>query len=534
MSRREEIEIERIVGEIADEGPSAERVARLSELLRDNEKLQLHYANVMALHTMLAYELKISLQDFAPLVAPPITVDSLASCQSLSREIARDLEVIPRKMPSRTAVVLTLSSIAAAIAIAFFSWPAPPDLEPLALSPGGLDTNRTHSSPQEPGPVGSLSTSHRELILTDEQSLQEFSRLTNTSQLSSMLLPVCSAKEFPSLAFCSGTVWMERSSGQKSRGYMLPVRPGSTIELLVDADASSQNALSVVEIDKYGRMTGSAIHFSNQGDEAGKGSLTYNRIAGSLGKWSQRNDSSQTKYYLFTGTHSLITRKASAESPTQRELRYVSDYRVLLDLPDLVYIGWDDSGYTTNSSAERRDDFADYDYDDIAALVRIIDSQPRFRPEQVDFEPQPIEDDGRRIECDEACYQFVVAPGSRAMLVVSTDAYLANSLDVVDGRSGRVLWNVACEQPLPGQRPTFVSDAFHIENGSDEPAVFYLRATHEERDPASGDRVWKANAPRELHRGAGTTVVGFEDSIEPATTDWNDVQVQIKWIPTDY
>jgi hypothetical protein len=532
MTRLQQLEIERLVGDIAEEGTSPERIARLSELLRDNDELQLHYAKVMALHTMLAYELKLSVQQFAPLVAPPVIDDALSGCRSLSHEMSRDLEVRPRQMPSRAAVVLAISSVAAAIAIAFFSWPSPGVPDRLALSPDELkESSPREASSQEPPVVGSLSESHRELILTDQQNLLEFSRLTKTSQLSSMLLPVCSAKEYPSLAFCSGTVWMERSTGQKSRGYMLPVRPGSTIELLVDADASSQNALSVVEIDKYGRMTGSAIHFSNLGQETSSAPVNYTRIAGTLGKWSQRNDSPQTKYYLFTGTHSLITRKVSPGTTSQRELRYVSDYRVLLDLADLVYIGWDDSGYTSDSSDERRDDFADYDYNDIAALVRITGSAPTFRPNHVDFEPQPETAEGEKVDCDESCYQFVVDAQARAMLVVSTDAYLANSLDVVDAATNQVLWNVSCEQPGPGEQSRFVSEAFHIENGTSDSAVFYLRARHRQPGSTSGTRLWEANAHRELFRDEETMVVGFEDSREPTTIDWNDVQVQIKSIP---
>src|SRR5690606_38100552 len=143
-------------------------------------------------------------------------------------------------------------------------------------------------------------------------NLKEFRRVTKTTPLASMMLPICSAKEFPaSLSFCSGTVWMERATGQKSRGYMLPVRPGSSIELYVEAASSSQNALSVVEIDKYGRITGSAIHFSNMGHEASSGSQSDKNIGAPLGTWSQRNDTPQTKYYLFTGTHPLRSRGSS-------------------------------------------------------------------------------------------------------------------------------------------------------------------------------------------------------------------------------
>src|SRR5690606_7051205 len=108
-----------------------------------------------------------------------------------------------------------------------------------------------------------------------------------------------------------------------------------------------------------------AIHFSNMGHDETRDASSFKNIGGPLGNWSQRNDTPQTKYFLFTGTHSLRAR-GSATGAAPSELQYVSDYRVLLDMPDLIYIGWDDSGYSTDKEHERRYDVADYDFDDIA------------------------------------------------------------------------------------------------------------------------------------------------------------------------
>ncbi len=536
MSRLEQIEIERLVGEIAEEGTSAERIARLSTLLKDNDALQLHYAKVMALHTMLAYELNLSLQAFSPLVEVGARENDVANCHSLSEEIARDLGLPngrgPRRRgPSLLAVGLALTSIAAAVAFAMFAWPDADAPRELALSPEGRES-RAWSQTDVQRVIGSLSEGKRELILTDESNLKEFSRVTKTTPLASMVLPICSAKEFPaSLSFCSGTVWMERSTGQKSRGYMVPVRSGSSIELYVEAASSSQNALSVVEIDKYGRISGSAIHFSNLGSEGRSSRNSYKNIGGPLGNWSQRNDTSQTKYYLFTGTHSLRTRGSAALSAPS-ELQYVSDYRVLLDLPDLIYIGWDDSGYATDTDGERRDNLADYDFDDIAALVRIVDSQPQYVSPTLEYEPQPEPTD-ETIVCNEWCFPFVVEPGQRAVLLACADAYLSNSLDVIEASTGRPLWRLESLQPPPGVRYTAETEAYHIHNGSKEPAVYYLRGMHQEYDSMSQSTPWVPSRYRELERTDENVIVGFEDSNEPVTTDWNDVQVQIRYIPLE-
>lgn len=531
MSRLEKVEIERLVGEIADEGSSAERIGRLNHLLRDNEELQRHYAEVMALHTLLAYDLNLSLQTFQPLIPPGEPPAAVDDCQVLSEEIVKDVRPPERWSPSRPAVWLALTSIAAAIAIAFFFWPHDDGVSKLALSPDGM-----RQAPDPEGEivkvVGSLSEGRRELILTDEENLMQFSRVTKTTPLASMLLPVCSAKEFPaSLSFCSGTVWMERTSGQKSRGYMLPLRSGCAIEMYVEAASSSHNALSVVEIDMYGRITGSAIHFGNMGEDGPLDSDLYKSIGGPLGTWSQRNDSPQTKYYLFTGTHSLKTRR-SAQGMRQSSLQYVSDYRVLLDMPDLIYIGWDDSGYATESDGPRYDDLADYDFDDIAALIRIVDCQPQFISPSLEFEPQPDPSRGI-VEPDESCYPFVVEPGMRAVLLSCTDALLSNAIEVVDAKTNQVLWRLESLQPPPGERYTAATEAYHIHNGTDQPASFFLRATHQKYNSDPQTAPWVPTPHREIVRTDENVIIGFEDSPDKGSADWNDVQVQIRWLPID-
>src|SRR5690606_24635827 len=64
----EQLEIERLLSDIADDGATPERTTRLQELLLNRPDLQGYYARVVALHTLLKYEFDLTAQQFAPLL----------------------------------------------------------------------------------------------------------------------------------------------------------------------------------------------------------------------------------------------------------------------------------------------------------------------------------------------------------------------------------------------------------------------------------------------------------------------------------
>lgn len=528
MTRQEELEIERLVGDIAEEGPSLESMRRLNELLLDRDDLQLYYANVMALHSMLAYELNLSLQPFAPLSPPPRQAAPRVpddACVALSQKIASDVSWSGGARTRQPFFWVAAASLAVAILVAMIPLVGQQFLhqgeerQVIHLAPAPS----VSSDPQWPA-SGELTRGNRNLVLSDAEDLEQFSRVTKTTPISSMMLPVCNASDFPMLTFCSGAVWMERPSGQKARSYMLSVPPAHTIQLSVDADARGQNSLAVVEIDMFGRMTGSAVNFNNTRDELGSGGFEP------IGNWSQHNGTDHYKYYLFSGTHSPVALPAADEEKSPNQSWYLSDYRVFLETAEFVFIGWDDSGYVADIHEARKEGYADFDFDDISAFIRVSkDQEPAEKFGFVRHTPPPAESLGV-VEKDDSMFEFSVAPGEKVVLRMSADAFLQNGLDIIEAKSGRVLWHTHNRFPDLEVGATTVTQIYLIENGTDEPEHYYLRG-QSRQSTTDPDHPWTPNPYRILHSEGTMVIVGYEDSTVPRRIDWNDMQVQIRRFP---
>ena len=525
MIRSEQREIERLVDEVAEEGASAERIGRLGTILLDRPDLQQYYARVMALHSLLTYELDLSLHKFTPLAelevsCPPYTSgnDRLTLLDKLHR-------IAPwgrfQQRPRRVMLLAALSVASAILIVALF-WGM------IGKRPATAQRNETGADHATTSvSVGALVDGNRNLVVRDERSLSNFSRATNTPLLSSMLFPVCNAREFPVLTFCSGTVWMEHESGERDRGHIVAVPSGYTIELLVDADARGQNALSIVEFDEYGRIDGSTVNFNNMGDDdASDGGFA------NIGRWSQRNDTGHTKYFLFTGTHTLLNHLSQTTTP-KSELWRLSNYRVLLDLSHTVYIGWDDSGYTvkTDTLAPPRTGKADYDFDDITAFVRIVPPESTgHRSGELRYVPRS--DMGHLVvEPDRHAYQFSVAPGTGMVLRVTTDAAFLTGVDIVEKATREVVWHLQNE-PRRGHQAPSVTKVYYVENGTDEVHRYYVRAMH--KVAGHGKLVigpWLPTAYRVGFADETRTIVAYEDRPSVVHCDWNDVLIQLRSIP---
>src|SRR5262245_15518816 len=123
MNQSEQLEIDRLLSQIADEGTSPELVRQLSELLLDRPDLQEHYSQVMRLHMLLMHEMGLSSPSFKPVVPRPECqfVKELNEDCSIDEELMASLGRDP--LLSREAArrqTWSLSFLAASAAVLLF------------------------------------------------------------------------------------------------------------------------------------------------------------------------------------------------------------------------------------------------------------------------------------------------------------------------------------------------------------------------------------------------------------------------------
>src|SRR5690606_2484401 len=89
--------------------------------------------------------------------------------------------------------------------------------------------------------------------------------------------------EFPQLV--GGTAWMEYEPGLRERGRLVVQPPNTVMDVFVDTDASSQNTLSIVELNAFGLPVGDSYSVGNTiGDQ-----LPASKRTGWTGEFSQSN-----------------------------------------------------------------------------------------------------------------------------------------------------------------------------------------------------------------------------------------------------
>ena len=482
----EKLEIERLISAAADEGMSAEQSARLETLLLDRPDLQDFYARVMSLHTLLIYELNLAMQEFSPLVADepesrsPRVRPMIGLHDGLDAARRGGKATIQWSPGWRFAV----GAAATLLAVVGAHW-----------------ATRTSESP-----VTSAATH----LTADSQAISLTSRLTQTT-VSGMTFPVSARAGSDESILCGGMVWMERGPGLRERGYMMAVPPGALITLEVDAESAAQNALTVIEFDQQGRPTGGTISFNNRKERA-RG--TFVAGIGCIANWSDRNDSEQTKYFLLTGTHML-------QKAIQGDRWRLSDYKVLLESPKLVCLGWDDSGYSAAPHPSETDYYADRDFDDISAIIQVHQSTGTTHDKkQLTLLPTP-QLTGQREKFDEKAYSFSVNPGESAILRIAGRAGWHNTAAVIDTRSGNVIWRQS-GSPDPSQ----YSGAYLIENATDEPRRFAIVGAHLPWPTPGQDTNWGPSEMSVVRDDPDFTMVGFEDGGGDA--DFDDILIYIR------
>ena len=471
--------------------------------------------SAMDLHMLLDFEFDLSMQQFQPVVPRaerPATrnISSVGDqCLALSTRIGHDAAVLARKISGRAYIweAIAAAAVLAMLVGSYAMWRSSELQQP---------TTFTYSPAESHRPTRESQDQQDGFVVRDAQSLRVISRLTKTPSLTSLRLPQCACDEPVGITLCSGTAWIEKSPKQRERGYVVAVAPGHQMDVFVYSDAAFQNGVSIVEIDDEGRMTGSAISFSN----LEKGNATGKSRVGCIGNYSEFNDRKTPKYYLLTGSH-LSPHKTADESWR------LSDFKVQYDSSDIMVIGWDDSGYIETESGFR----PDRDFNDLRAIMRF--SQPGSMMQS----SSPVISYSRDVDGELSLagpettgYPIDVRPNEALVLLISSSAMLQNSVRVVDLPSRKILWH-------DDGPPVDSSDVHDIDRGVYVVRNFSANVRRYEiqsqcaQQTDFGKLQWQDNPYKAFADGDRSVIVGFEDSFDVKdNVDWNDIRVYARWL----
>lgn len=521
-------EIERLLSEVADQGPARASTDALQAILLDEPELQRHYARVAGLHTLLQYEFQHAAPNFSSLLEPPPLTGLPAAGGADSspdataqNQLAAHTESPPQARGLRirwyyTAALAASLALVALGGLSFFGESmgvAQRDNQEATIAQSGAPPAKSQDNPVE-------RPSDNHVMVRDQQSLLLLSRVTKTTLVSSLEYPAQSLAEPLQLTLCTGTVWMKEYSGTQERGYVVSLAPGCTLDLFVDADSRGLNSLAVVEVDEEGEATGESVSFGNRSNSGNEEAVSK---LGCIGSWSKHNGTSEPKFYLFTGSHVL-------NEQSEDESWHLSDYRLFLNTPGLLYIGWDDSGYRVDEPEAPAHYRADRDFDDISATIHILPPthQPESHAQRVAMSPQPLEG-SLLIDEEEAAtgYKVSLASGESMALRITAEAKLPNSIAIVEADSRRVLWRQDRIWDQTVVNPQKERSAYLIQNNSGDVQSYLLVGSHCSTREAK-ERKWLPTPYRVLHGDDDTLTVGFEDNAS-GHEDWNDIQVHVRW-----
>jgi hypothetical protein len=320
-----------------------------------------------------------------------------------------------------------------------------------------------------------------------------------------------------------GVIPFTSAFGRPAQGYMVCLQPRAFLELVVAADADSENSLAVIEFDRSGRPTGRRLTFSNSAGEdkrapdAGKFSTLTKK--GRLGIWTERNDSAGARYYLLTAVHKLLNRSVDDSWHVSRLLSFVEE-------ADLVHIGWDDSGMLSTGDQDHIH-IPDDDFDDVSATIRIrnpnLESTRRAGAHVYSKTAQYESGLDRTAVSDLDRYAFSVAPGRVAIVKVCSRSAALVEVAVFEEVSGKVKWRCRKE----GSRsPTLGLCA--IENNTPDPKNYIV--VGQTKAPTGPATEIGSTSSRQLSHSIlfdkeGLVTVGFDDGKK--VSDFDRVKVDI-------
>lgn len=491
MDRKLAAELERLLSELADEGATRQRVERIESLLLDKPELQDRYWSWMDNHIILGTDRAAILGDSR--ASDPLV--SVGHTDALRSFVPRATTHTRRHIHWLAPLLAISACLLWMILPGDFSWrDAARQLFPFMADIDGRD-------------------------------VWHIPKITRVSWEG----PYFAKHELDIDARSGadvGLVSLGFVDGLPANGYVLRLEPGTSAELMMAADAYAENNLSVTELSASGTPVRRSVSFNNFGANgltAFGNEPNRARRYGLIGTWSEFNDTNKPKYYLINGIHKSLNPDLSPPHPEQEF--QLSRMVVALDEPDLILLGWDDSGIEPSEKSDGVE--PDGDYDDISVAIRLAGKgiQPKppnknfpnrnFRltaaPHSMALVPQVADSDR---------FRFTLEPGEIAVLKIASEARKTNAIYVVREGSDEVIWSA--ESTPPG---TMNLGAVAIQNTSEQDQAFAIFGENSagNRDTASE---WQGSRIATIHTQPGCSILGFEDDAE-LNEDFDDIRITL-------
>lgn len=503
MTTRQEIrELELLLAQFVDEGSPPESVKRLHELLLDKPELQACYWKWIDVHVLLGAEGPALLESSGAWGALTATVASRP--ESTTEESAAALLVASGQ--SRRAIwnrALAWASIAGAIVIAASF------LLGRASSPDPTVAQSTEERAADAGGSAVPRGDEDAAEIEGPWRIPQITRVKWTGPYfaDSIEHDLVSAEVRP------GRVSLQLSSGAAVSGYLLKLGPGEGVDMVVTAEARSENNVSVTELDSTGAPLQRSVTFNNFKDSGG---IDGARGTGLLGTWCASNDTRSPKYYLITGGHQVVDPDALSDLDDVRWR--MSSMEIVLEEPDVVILGWDDGGIESFGLGQAIE--ADQDFDDVSAILRIASRHDRVGSDGRDLRVvgAAAAVPGRPRTEQSRAYDFTIHPGEVVGIVATSSAGVANNLYLANATTDDLLWSTGSESAQLGNFGGVL-----VENLSETAIELSLFGEHLNDRQIDPPPTWICSMVKELYKQRGCTIVGFEDLGED--NDFNDVRV---------
>lgn len=478
-------ELEKLVSELYDDGLSDAAMARLEELLLDDEELQDRYCSLVNTHMALSVAGASSIENAKPHGQPSEAVPTSPGEPQRTSSLKKHSEYKYK--------FWSVAAVAAALLISAFSWFQWTDAQrPQASAPAFPPAANSWSSG-----VSSLPT-----ITNVTWEGPNFASNSDYWQ--------------PVAAVSGGAISLQQDQGEAADGYLFCLQPGMSVELIASCDATGQNSLSITEITYDAKPSTKKLTFHNKGDGKGPKPLHANphakhRRYGVLGRWSEINATARPRYFLLTGVHKLV------DLFPDDQWR-VSEMGVLLETNSVIHVGWDDSG---PAPVERGEPYQqDLDYDDLAATLlftpiggfateqsgEVVVVAPHQVP-QLKLPPEGVEG-----------LDFELVPGATAVVKAISDATDPNALAVIDPATNEVLWSSS-------KTSSSYLGTTALQNTSEETRQLRMVGLNIPRSIAEESREWIPSQWQVSYSQSNFFIVGFEDSRNDG--DFNDIRASL-------
>ncbi len=400
IDKTTEQSIDRMLSGYADEPGREFPHQRLEAILRDDPAAQASYIQWMRVHSLLSQ----------------VPHESTGKAVPISTRRQRRL---------RIATVLTLAGGLLALAVLASLGDRHKELR---RGPEVVQSNRQtgNSSPVS--------------LAAPEATLHLLSQITRMTLCSQLRFPTQITSEATQPQLSPGLAFFKHQRSKLHQGYVVQLPPGHQMDIYVNSCAKDANALSIIEIDPQGRITGTKAWLSNlsQGphsDVRGEGMQC-------LGEWSIANRLSTNQHYLLVST-------SCRRGQTHRNDWIANDVRLEHEERDLLVIGWDDSQASdavAEADVARRAEAgpkADRDYDDIRAMIQIRE-QRRIDPDTLVSAEHPIDWwPSRRSPHRQP--RFSVGASEQCVAIISSVSRLSLRVKLIDEQSGDVVWEFASQ-----------------------------------------------------------------------------------------